>query len=402
MWEESGIFYRIAPAWISSSDYGIGDSKETNHEGWIAPKFLWKYLVERKYGDKYDIDLKDPRKENGYFEALESDREFQMDVAAAVAGTYMWSMFTQKEKDMQTESQQNPRRCTWIDWMNDHGIGVNMESMAGDPRQFFKLWRPVHAVAACRAVNITARRKAREEGLGERGDLHPKLDDCPVKFTIDMEHVSSFGVNPLKEMEILKEKEKDLLENPVSIDGTTVQTPGDSEKPLAKMVRMYHLTKPGHETTSGVGHTHGPFRKGNTELYRWLYKLVEWGFGRTGEDGERASVMYEVGGEKAGTVYQAKLSMDMIQIGIDPEKDLDPSQVDPTKDQFDSREEALLARFFSMDKSQYSSEWAKIEEHAFDPLQGLLEAEEFDYTYSSKASLENDNQPRDWIGEEYK
>jgi len=55
-----------------------------------------------------------------------------------------------------------------------------------------------------------------------------------------------------------------------------------------------------------------------------------------------------------------------------------------------------------MDKSTYDREWAKIEEHAFDPLAGLLEAEQFDYTWSSQAAIQNDNRPQDWMGEEYR
>jgi hypothetical protein len=202
-------------------------------------------------------------------------------------------------------------------------------------------------------------------------------------------------------MEILKDQEEDLLEKPVEIDGEEVYNAGDSSKPLAKMVRMYHLTKPGHETSGGVGHTHGPFRKGDKGLYSWLFKIVKWGFTRTDEDGERASVMYEVGGEQVGTVYQAKLAMDLIELGVSP-KELDPNAVDPGEEP-ESEREALIARFFGIERSSYNKEWSKIEEHAFDPLKGLLEAEEFDFTYSSNAAIEQGgNRPNEWKEEEYR
>jgi len=409
MWQESNLFYRIIPAWLS-----VAHKSFAGHKGWQGPKFLWEILVRRKWGDKenVDLDLTNPQSENGddtkrYFDLLEESRECQMDVAAAVAGTYMWSMFTQVEGRFEMDAENsyfdsNYGNYTWIEWMNKYGIGVNMETMAGNPRQFFKLWRPIHAVAACRAINITARNTLKSEGeLGGREEMAPELDECPVKFTIDMEHVSSFGVDPIKEMRLMRDQEKELLENPIEIDGEEIYTPGDPEKHLAKMLRMYHLTKPGHETSGGVGHTHGPVRKGNKELYSWLFDMVKWGFTRTGEDGERASVMYEVGGEQVGTVYQAKLAMDLIELGVSPEE-LDPNAVDPGEEP-ESEREALIARFYGIERSSYNREWAKIEEHAFDPLKGLLEAEEFDFTYSGNAAIEQGgNRPNEWKEEEYK
>ncbi len=405
MWQESNLFYRLIPAWLD-----VAHQQHPGHEGWRAPNFLWKFLVEEKWGERenVELDLTRPQSSNGdtkkrYFDLLEDSREFQMDVAAAVGGTYMWSMFTQVEGQFELDGNEyfdgKNAEEPWIDWMNRYGIGINMETMAGQPRQYFKLWRPVHVVAACRAVNITARERLEEGTLGDKAHMAPELDDCPVKFTIDMEHVSSFGVDPLKEMKIWKDREKKLLENPIEVGGEKIEIPGDPERPLAKMLRMYHLTKPGHETSGGVGHTHGPFRKGDKDLYRWLYNMVIWGFTRTGETGERASVMYEVGGEQVGTVYQAKLAMDLIELGVDPEE-LDPSMVDPGTE-YESEKEALIARFFDMDRTTYSKEWAKIEQHAFDPLDGLLEAETFDVTFSGSAALENNNRINDFLPEEY-
>jgi hypothetical protein len=92
--------------------------------------------------------------------------------------------------------------------------------------------------------------------------------------------------------------------------------------------------------------------------------------------------------------------MDLIELGVPPEE-VDPVNVSTDGD-YGSREEALIAKFFGIDESSTAAEWAKIEQHAFDPLQGLLEAEEFDYTYSSAAAIRNDTNPRDWQGEEYR
>ncbi len=384
-WKESNMFYFIIPAWMTSAS----ESNE-GHEGWEAPEFIWETIVERRWGDKYDLDLTDPDPEDGegYFDALEQSREFRMDVAAASAAVYFWSHFTQVESHFEIEGNQyvdsDEGDYTWMEWMNEYGVGVNMEAMAGSPNEMFKLWRPKDMVTACRAVNITAR--------DELEEIHEGLDGAIAKFTIDMEHTASFGVEPWEEMELLIEQEKWLADQDYNVRV-------DEEKPLAYIVRMYHLTKPGWETTQGNGHTHGPFRKGDVELYEWLYNMVDAGFTRN--PGEEAYVMYEVGGEQAGTVYQAQLAMDLIELGVDPDE-LDPSKVDPDKE-YEDEKEALMARFFGMDRPNFNREWAKIEEHAFDPLDGLLEAEGFDHTWSGSGAIESGgNRPNEWKEEEFK
>jgi hypothetical protein len=62
----------------------------------------------------------------------------------------------------------------------------------------------------------------------------------------------------------------------------------------------------------------------------------------------------------------------------------------------------LIAKFFGIDESSTAAEWAKIEQHAFDPLEGLLEAEEFDFTYSGRAATDSGTRPAEWMNEEYR
>jgi len=386
IWMESNIFYRIMPAWMA-----VADEDEEGHDGFPAAKFLWETVVERKWGGDYDLDLTDPRAEEGedpkFLDLLEENREFRMDVAAASASVYFWSHFTQIQEDFRIEGNSyvdpDEGNYTWIEWMNKYGIGVNMEAMAGGPNEMFKLWRPKDMVAACRAVNITAR--------NELDEIHEALDGAVAKFTIDMEHVAGFGVEPWEEMELLIEQEKWLA-------GKDYDVKVDEDNPLAYIVRMYHLTKPGWETSQGTGHTHGPFRRGDVELYEWLYKMVDAGFGKN--PGEEAYVMYEVGGEQTGTVYMAQIAMDLIELGVEPDE-LDPSKVDPDS-QYENEKEALMARFFRMDRPNFNREWSKIEEHAFDPLDGLLQAEGFDFTWSGSGAIEQGgNRPNEWKSEEY-
>lgn len=386
IWMESNIFYRVIPAWMA-----VADKEYEGHDGFDAPKFIWETTVKRKWGDEYDLDLTDPRGEEGedpkFLDLLEENREFRMDVAAASASVYFWSHFTQVTDSFQIEGNQyvSPEEgeYTWIEWMNKYGIGVNMEAMAGGPNELFKLWRPKDMVTACRAVNITAR--------NELDEIHEDLDDAIAKFTIDMEHTAGFGVEPWKEMELLIEQEEWLADQDFNVKV-------DKDNPLAYIVRMYHLTKPGWETSQGTGHTHGPFRRGDVELYRWLYNMVEAGFGKN--LGETAYVMYEVGGEQTGTVYMAQIAMDLIELGVEPEE-LDPSKVDPDSE-YETEKEALMARFFRMDRPNFNREWSKIEEHAFDPLDGLLQAEGFDFTWSGSGAIDQGgNRPQEWKSEEY-
>jgi hypothetical protein len=175
----------------------------------------------------------------------------------------------------------------------------------------------------------------------------------------------------------------------------------DEEKPVAKIMRQIHLMDPGVEGQRGTHH--GAIDRGNTQLYGWLHRFVEEGFARNKE--ESATVLFELAEHKGESSYVMRLMMNMIEAGIAPDNvttaniDLDRVEDNNYRDE----KEALIARFFGLDSTNYSREWAKIEEHAFDPLEGLLEAEEFGYTYSSKGALETgENSPQDYAGEEYR
>ena len=379
MWMESNLFYKIIPAWMSCSKKAFGDDDDPDHKAFEAPEFIWEVLIEREY----DIDGFGEE----YLRKLESDSDFRQDIAAASAAVFVWSHFTQVEAQFDVDGYQyiESNECTWVEWMNQYGIGVNFEAMYGSPNEELKIWRSKDIVAAARAINITARSQIES--------MHEDLYNAPAKFTIDMEHVSSFGADPWKDIEELVEMEEWIAEN------NNYNVIADKDRPLAPMVRMYHLTKPGNETRqSASGHTHGPFRHGDIQLYTWLHDMVKNGFTQSDE---RASVMYEVGGEMTGTVQKAKLSMNMIELGIEPDK-VDPARVDPGKE-YETEEEALIARFFGMDRPSFNQEWAKIEQHAFDPLKGLLEATEFDFTWTSSAAVEKrGNRPQEWQAEEYR
>jgi len=400
MWKESNLFYKIIPAWMSVSS----EVQNDNHSGWDAPEFIWKVLIEDRWGerDDVDLDLKNPRngiyEEDGdeiyhFLDLLEESDEFQRDVCAAVGACYAWGHYTQRKaqfdlkgrdfglSDEEIEEVQN-EGWTWIRWMNKFGLGVNLETMAGSPQMRFKVWRPKDIAVTAHAINMTTREIFDEE------ELNDEIDGRPAKFTIDMEHVATLGAPPLDEMERFIEQEGELAKNHPELGL-------DPDKPISKILRQMHLMDPGVEGQRGTHH--GAFERGNTLLYEWLYKFVENGFTRN--ENEAGTILFELAEHKDESTYMMKLSMNLIELGVTPEE-LDPSNVTPGEEPEDEKE-AMIARFFGMEQVNYNREWAKIEEHAFDPLQGLLEAEQFDYTYSSAAAIQNDTSPRDWPDEEY-
>lgn len=393
LWKESKLFYYIIPAWMSQAN----QVKKDEHEGWKAPEFIWETLVEQKWSEdfegEYDLDLTNPEKDDGYFEALQKNDEFRMDVAAAVGACYAWGHYTQRKaqfdlkgrdfglEDNEAEEVQN-EGWTWVKWMNKFGLGVNLETMQGSPQMRFKIWRPKDIAVTAHAINLTAR-----EQLDE---INEELDGCPAKFTIDMEHVATMGAPPLHEMELFWKQEGELAK-------TDYELQIDSDKPIAKILRQMHLMDPGVEGQRGTHH--GAFERGNEQLYNWLYEFVKHGFARN--ENEPATVLFELAEHNAESSYMMRITMDLIQLGVEPD-DLDPARVDPSTNP-DSEEEALIGRFYGIERENYTREWAKIEEHAFDPLKGLLEADDWDYTYSSNAAVEQGgNRPNEWKGEEYK
>lgn len=374
--KESVMFFHVLPAWMQVA----GKDEYDAYEGFPEIEFIWDQIVGNGY-ENYD-DFK---------QKTEESRTFRMEVIAAVGCAYIWGHFTQFEDEFDI-SEENygtgddffsiEGKYTWIRWMNKFGLKVNFESMYGDPGSLLRVWRPKDIATVCRAINRTAERYSSNWEEDYKGDI--------AKFTVDMEHTASFGVDPWPEMEALITQERELAKKG--------EKNVDPDKPLADILKTYHLTKPGFE--SSQSHRHGPFARGDKTLYRWLYRMVENGFTRVGPDGDPSVVMFEVGGEYAEEMYVIRVALDMIRIGIEP-SELDVSRVPLDKD-YENLEQELIARFYGMDKPRFNREWAKIEEHAFDPLSGLLEAEDFDYTWSGRAALSREMRPPEWNQEEYK
>jgi hypothetical protein len=92
--------------------------------------------------------------------------------------------------------------------------------------------------------------------------------------------------------------------------------------------------------------------------------------------------------------------MDLIELNVRPE-DLRADRVDASGD-YDTREEALMARFFNMDEATVEREFAAIEQNAFNPLKELLEAEDFENTQLGNTALDNNVRPQQFTKEEFR
>ncbi|NMJ76648.1 hypothetical protein GLU01_01120 [Nanohaloarchaea archaeon] len=391
---QSGVIYYLIPAWLNSASFEsdetddqalLGEGNGKVHEGWSVGEFIWESLVSGR-GDKSYPSIEDA---DSYIDKLRSSAEFRQDVGAAAGAGYMWGHFTQIESYFKPEREDqyrgetestlrtggNEMKATWMEWLEQHDVRVNMESMVNslpEPGQYYLLWRPKDIAVACHATNIEARRQGVEP---------------PLKFTIDMEHTASFGVDPEQEMELMIQNEERLASNP-DLDI-------DEDAPLKNILETYHLTRPGFEVRQG--HMHGEIRRGDKMVYRYLYRLVENGFCR-GDD--TCTIAFEVAGNYSEDIYNARVIMDLIELNVRPE-DLRADRVDASGD-YDTREEALMARFFNMDEATVEREFAAIEQNAFNPLKELLEAEDFENTQLGNTALDNNVRPQQFTKEEFR
>lgn len=390
---KSSLTYYVIPAWICNSDYeateedeeyGSEERRRPLHRGWSVPSdFIWDAVV--------GSDMPKPSDGKAYKNKLESDFGFRQDVAAAVGITYTWSHFTVVESDFSGERQDEYRSenepvlrtgsdlqndVKWVEWMAEHDIGVNLEAFYNpQPGGYFLVWRPKDIAIACHAVNMES------SLMGIDKDL--------LKFTIDMEHTASFGVDPEKEMNKLIESERSLASRD--------DVPVDPEKPLANVLTAYHLTRPGFETRNNTGHLHGEIRRGDKMLYRYLYRLVENGFCR---GDSQCVIVFEIAGNYSEDIYVTRVMMDLLELGLEP-SELSPSKV-PEDGDYDSEEHALIARFFGIDGGSKQEEWTRIRQNAFNPLKELLEAEDFDNTHTGNYALNNNVRPNSFQKEEFK
>jgi len=185
-------------------------------------------------------------------------------------------------------------------------------------------------------------------------------------MVFDQEHYLHNNLDPLNEIKSLQKEAKDV----------------------GKFLLVFHVgaPKPYHPA-------HQPIDIGSEAQY-WIYKyafeLRKAGFGKENE----GIFIFERGGARGGQ-YPAQFigqSAAALRIIVDfLEKEIEPEKLPP--------------EFYGISFKEILSEdrqLAIIKEHFFDPLKGLLQVPEEEYTFLSRKAIEKGKRPEEWRKEELK
>ncbi|MDY6771343.1 MAG: hypothetical protein SV186_05330 [Candidatus Nanohaloarchaea archaeon] len=344
MSRESVIYWYVLPYWMPFSDND-------------RIRSIWDDItgIESSQYSRNNID--------DFKEALEDLKESEHydRIVAAGAGAYVWGHFTQ----VTIRGQEKP----FVQLLDEYGLTMDWESHNVGNQGNGKLWKPHDIIKVCRAINNTP----------VNGETHE------VMFcTIDMEHLAMNGVDPLWLIEGNDEKGYRGLDE------------GDG-----RMITKQHIT---HPALSETGHHHQPIRRGDTLVYRHLEALVDVGFAQ--REDRPAVVMYELGEEKAESTFMLRLMLNMLEKDIRSD-DLESHRVDEVWERYDQGkdielEDYMILKFFGLTDEEWHHEWQEIHEHALDPLDGLLEMETPDKTFSGERPIQQGTQPDKWEEEEYR
>jgi len=203
-----------------------------------------------------------------------------------------------------------------------------------------------------RAKEIYVAIKNTREFLKKEGNPHWDK----IMMLIDFEHVAGQGVDPIEEMTELTKLVPDI----------------------GKYIACVHSNRP----TSY--HSHFPLELGDDLVYRLLWILTNAGMGKD----HTTYILFERGGFKdpfAQSVTTLRLIIRFL------EKDTHP---DKLPDEFYGvYPKGLLAE---------ERQWVTVFLHAMDPLKGTLKIPEEEYTFLSRAAIEEGKKPEEWKKEEFR
>ena len=363
----SVIFWYILPWWMPFSDHSQVNYIWENINPDVVPGDI---PVKKIYDtgdtseiDEFKEDLQRKRRDRSFNGEEKKDVHYEQLVAAG-AGAYVWGHFTQFIGRGQNK--------TLVEKLDEHDLTLDWEAHNTGNQGEGKLWKPKEVIKVCEAVNNTP--------VGPEGKEKPRE---VMYCTIDAEHLAMNGVDPLWVIDGNEERGYKGLE---SSDGY--------------MITKQHIT---HPALSEQQHHHQPIRRGDTYVFNQIYALVDKGFCH--RDDRPAILMYELGAEKAESVFMLRLMLHMIEMGITPDY-LEGEKADEVWRKLDEGEdislkEYMVLKFFGMTEEEWHHEWQEIFEHALDPLNGLLKSTQPDHTWTGTAALENDNRPEEWKKEEY-
>ncbi len=359
--QESFLFRELLPRWMPhAKEKPIRD--------------IWEGIVGKKYnGSEKDVTQAE-KKLIKHRAAVRGEQK----IIAASAGAYTWGHLTQYTDwapgvpEYDGSNKKKPKKATLAELLAHFKIQITLEChMSGGLGETIRIFAPEDVLVIAKAVNET------------KSPLTKKTYDI-ARITIDMEQISTMGVDPIWMMKGDKAQ---------GFKGLSIK------KQDGKFIRVVHVTHP-YIMMGGSGHQHGPIRRGDTQVFKYLYLMNERGMGS--RENEKTIIMYEIGTEKAESVFMIRLMIEMIEAGITP-KDLKVENIQELMDK-EPRDlkEKLIQEFFGLSEAEMRQEWAQIQEHTTDPLKGMLGSTKPDHTWTGKAALDRRNAPEEYKGEQYK
>lgn len=172
-----------------------------------------------------------------------------------------------------------------------------------------------------------------------------------VKMAVDFEHLASHGYD---------------LEREIST------SPGD----MGRYVKVMHLGSYPSPT-----HIHAAIEKGDVYLYRLLWLMRKKGM-------KDAYLIFERGGGKEEEVWKQSTT-NLKDIAMYLEAKISPEKLPP--------------EFYGFNKEDIEHDRRIMEEHTFDPLQGLLESPQLQHTWLGREAISKKGmKPEEWAKEEYR
>jgi len=343
-----------------------------NQEAFVFRQLMPRWMphaedpnVRKMWRDITGKTATDPKKAEKELKELRKEHRGQERIISAVTGAYIWGQLTQIEDP--APGVPNMQEGTLVEILDHYDIQITFEAHMAGTIEDLRIWKPRDMITIARAVNNT-------EVNGETHDV--------IRATVDMEHLATHRIDPLW-----------------VINGNKEQNLKGIEEGDGRMIRCMHVTYP-YIAESGAGHKHGPIRRGDKLVFDYIYALVEKGFATNTE--ENAIIMYEIGSEKAESVYMLRLMLRMIEYDITPQ-DLKVENIDNLMDRSpDNLKERLLQEFFGLTSQEMQHEWKNIHEHALDPLEGMIEFPQPEYTFEGGAARDRRVAGDDWKREEYR
>ncbi len=228
--------------------------------------------------------------------------------------------------------------------LKDLMIVIENPDARGEHAGRFILWRPKQFLLAIK--NVIEKLEKKDYTRWNK-----------IGIIIDFEHLATQGVDPLKELEELKDHE------------------------LSRDLGKY--TKAVHAGVPTPLHTHKPIKPAHREvIYRLLWKLKEVGLGSE----HLTYLIFERGGFKdpfGDSVSALKIMAKYLKEGVPAEE--------------------LPIDFFEIPSSiQEARQKVIIFEHTFDPIKGLLKHPEEEHTLLGSAAIAAGKRPEEWKKEELK